>query len=208
MKWGDAIEVFHPKRSELNCMERWNELVAGLVLGNLTPEEAESIAKILAANPQLASDIARLRNTATVRSLRITEWSTARSQDGLEGWADTALDLSVSSVVLEEISARAAVTNEMILGDDRAEAVRAKKVLPTLKFERFSMIEALLVPLFNPLWWTVLVVAVALGIDDFLVRRSLSNALEGMPQLEAVPQLQILGPSQRNDVDGGLLGDR
>lgn len=74
-------------------MDRWNELIAGFVLGNLTPEEAESVAQILAENPQLAVNIARLRNTATVRSMRSAEWSTARSQDGSEGWADTALDL-------------------------------------------------------------------------------------------------------------------
>ena len=74
-------------------MDRWNELIAGFVLGNLTPEEADSVAQILAENPQLAVNIARLRNTATVRSMRSAEWSTARSQDGSEGWADTALDL-------------------------------------------------------------------------------------------------------------------
>lgn len=182
--------------------------MAGFVLGNLTPEEAESIAKILAKNPQLSSDIARLRNTATVRLLRLAERSTARSQDGSEGWADTAMDLPLSSIVLEEVSMRAAVADAVMLDVDQAEAIRSTKVLPTLKFERFSMVEAMLVPLFNPLWWTVLIFAVALGIDDFRVRRSLSNALEEMSQLEA-SQLQILEqPNKLNDTDEELLDAR
>lgn len=198
VKRADVIKVCQSKRSELNCMERWNELIAGFVLGNLTPEEAESIAEILANNPQLASDIVRLRNTATVRSLRTTEWSTARSQDGSEGWADTALDLPISSIVLDELSTRAAVTSGM-----RPAADRSEEVLPGIPFERFSMIEALLVPLFNPLWWTVFVVAISLGIDNFRVRRSLSTTLEEMSQLKATPQLQILEqPDTLNNFDG------
>ncbi|PZO12518.1 MAG: hypothetical protein DCF25_17505 [Leptolyngbya foveolarum] len=219
MQPDDVIEVCQSKRSEENCMERWNELVAGFVLGNLTPEEAESIAEILAENPQLASDIARLRNTATVRSLRTTEWSTARSQDGSEGWVDTTLDLPMASVVLEEISTRAAVAGTIRLGANRVEAGRSKKgmseadraieVLPTLRFEPFSMIEAVLVPLFNPLWWTVFVAVVALGIDDFRVRRSLSEALKEMSQIEAAPQLPVLEqPSPLNNTDGRLLDAR
>ena len=184
-------------------MERWNELIAGFVLGNLTPEEAESIAEILAENPQLASDIVRLRNTATVRSLRTTEWATARSQDGSEGWADTALDLPMSSIVLDEISTRTAVTNAMLPTADWAEADGAEEVLPGISFERFSIVEALLVPLFNPLWWTVFVVAISLGIDNFRVRRSLSTTLEEMSQLKATPQLQILEqPDKLNNFDG------
>ena len=224
MKRGSVIEVCQSKRSELNCMERWNELIAGFVLGNLTPEEAESIAKILAENPQLASGIARLKNTATVRSLRATEWSTARSQDGSEGWADTALELPVSSIVLEEVSTGTVVSSATVPGADlakadRAEAdrikrgfpksVRTEKVLPSLQFERFSMIEAILVPLFNPLWWTIFVVAIALGIDSFRVRRSLASTLEEMSQLEAASQLQILEQSSTpNSIDGKLLDAR
>ena len=198
-------------------MERWNELIAGFVLGNLTPEEAESIAKVLADNPQLASHIARLRNTATVRSISKTEWSTARSQDGSEGWADTVLDAPELSLATSErfqarlesdrpalpiAPSRDADGREVdkkkrgrglrqwerqntyyVSGDRLAKKVKA---LPAHTFERFSLTEALLVPLFNPLWWTVIALAVAVGIDDFLVRRSLQGAREELSALEAI----------------------
>ena len=167
-------------------MDRWNELIAGFVLGNLTPEEAESIAKILADNPQLASHISRLRNTATVRSSGKTEWSTARSQNGSEGWADTVLDspkeFAQSTVEQESQSI-------YCIGSDRPnEKVRTS---PSPTFERFSLTEALLVPLFNPLWWAVIALAVAVGIDDFRVRRSLKGVLEELSQLKAAPQYLI-----------------
>lgn len=93
--------MYRPKSSELNRMDRWNELIAGFVLGNLTPEEEKSVAQILTENPQLAANITRLRNTATIHSLRLTEWTTARSQDGSEGWADTALDLPATDITAD-----------------------------------------------------------------------------------------------------------
>ncbi|MGB3768313.1 MAG: hypothetical protein WA947_17275 [Phormidesmis sp.] len=246
----DIIEMHQPKRSELNRMERWNELIAGFVLGNLTPEEEQSIAEILAENPQLASNITRLRNTATVRSLRQTAWSTARSQDGSEGWADTALGLPAQSIVLDEVATRGVVTDAIMPGQNQGKSDQGKpdqgkpdqaacdfndhflspildgteaapfaikpsrlgdrtprasisqvrdrialekaKHLPTLRFERFSIIEALIVPVLNPLWWTVFIAAVALGIDNVRVRRSLSITLEEMSQFESMPQPSTL----------------
>ena len=275
-------------------MDRWNELIAGFVLGNLTPEEAKSIAKILAENPQLASHIARLRNTATVRSLSRAERLSARSQDGSEGWADTALDSSLPyhlsnnpglhnpglsnpalsnpalnnpelnglSVIkpeadtdrlgnrLKDSSLKDSVENRLEAGledrladglansleeqfaqrsvptyldsdrqnsefsaasDDTFNAtaskaarnatrrairqdIRKERRLSRLTFERFSLerfslAEALLVPVFNPLWWTAIAIAVAVSIDNFRVRRSLQDIQEELTELKAAPQI-------------------
>lgn len=220
-------------------MDRWNELIAGFVLGNLTPEEAESIAKILAENPQLASHIARLRNTATVRSLSKAERSTARSQDGSEGWADTALDdplprhLSSSSKLelltdrrptadvakpsdkpSEQIEKQPARRNAQTLLDSGQKsfsnsisasstgtntfATVAQKITRKIDktrqlshptFERFSLAEALLVPAFNPLWWTAIALVVLVSADNLRVRRALQNMREELTQVEAAPRI-------------------
>lgn len=241
----EVIEEYQPESSdESNCMERWNELIAGFVLGNLTPEEAESVAQILTENPQLASHIARLRNTATVRALGQTEWSTARSQDGSEGWADTALDRPLYEQDVYGQSDRPfselepTLANSKIAGDrpvglfalkeppigeqtggsqiqptsDRSllasaaasihprfvqkSASRKAVRLPCPAFERFSLIEAMLVPVFNPLWWMVIGATVLIGVDSFRVRRSHQSTLEELTELRASPQL---APSQPID---------
>lgn len=250
-------------------MDRWNELIAGFVLGNLTPEEAESIAKILAENPQLASHIARLRNTATVRSLSKAERLSARSQDGSEGWADTALDSSVpyhlsngldfnglsirksrADNVRLETSLKDSLENRLEDGsadkltdrlEDSLEQRFAQRDIPAYLYsrwqnsgfsadsgntfntavskaamsadriavrrevreerrlshlslerfsrERFSLAEALLVPVFNPLWWTAIALAVAVSIDNFRVRRSLQDMQAELTELKAAPQI-------------------
>ena len=226
-------------------MDRWNELIAGFVLGNLTPEEAESIARILAENPQLASHIARLRNTATVRSLGKAERLSARSQDGSEGWADTALDsalpyhlsnnpelngLSIrdsradvarlESRLADSLEKRFAKRNvpiyldseqqnsdfgaanddmfdatvlksdkSIITKEARKERRLSRSAVERFSLERFSLAEAVIVPMFNPLWWTAIAIAITVSIDNFRVRRSLQDIQEELTELKAAPQI-------------------
>ena len=231
------LSTVSTQNSKLNCMDRWNELIAGFVLGNLSPEEAETIARVLAENPQLASNITRLRSTATVRSLRSVEWTTARSQDGSEGWADTALDLpnlallsrkedgqrlsamgsvaartAGSALSSSQMNASNAVSKSSLsessleglpgAGEPRnvrslaAQASTSRKERSQVerfsRAERFSLVEALLVPVFNPLWWLAVGIAVAVSFDSFKVRRSLSLALEELAQLRAVEQPEVV----------------
>jgi len=73
-------------------MERWNELIAGHVLGNLTESEQQELSKVLSKNPQMMAEIARLRQTATLRSgqnkQQAVEPSPGYLPEGAEGWAD------------------------------------------------------------------------------------------------------------------------
>ena len=81
-------------------MERWNELAAGYVLGNLTEEEEVEFLALLRENPQLNVEIARLRKTATVSHISasskaaeplLIERLTERLQMGAQGWSDTVI---------------------------------------------------------------------------------------------------------------------
>ena len=196
-------------------MDRWNELIAGFVLGNLTPEEAESVAQILAENPQLAVNVARLRNTATVRSMRSAEWSTARSQDGSEGWADTALDLPdlhapsglLDSRLLAPVAEQPRLPARRLT--DKAIAPQSEpphhsifnrfwqslfwgesRRLSNQRSERIDIVGSLLAPLFSPLWWITVIAVVVIGIDNFKVRRSLSAAEAEIAQLKALESVE------------------
>ncbi len=71
-------------------MERWNELIAGYVLNNLTDEEQAELSAVLTKNPQLRLEIMRLRKTATMSWTQSLEWSLLNLEAGGEGWMDTA----------------------------------------------------------------------------------------------------------------------
>lgn len=84
-------------------MERWNELAAGYVLGNLTEEEQLELSKVLSENPQLKQEIARLRKTATMNRAQASENVVSPISTGAQGWADTAADLPEPSFLSDKV---------------------------------------------------------------------------------------------------------
>ncbi|MEL6551958.1 MAG: hypothetical protein AAFQ63_00655 [Cyanobacteria bacterium J06621_11] len=84
-------------------MERWNELAAGYVLGNLTDEEQLELSKVLSENPQLKQEITRLRKTATMNRAQASENVVSPISTGAQGWADTAADLPEPSFLSNKV---------------------------------------------------------------------------------------------------------
>jgi anti-sigma factor RsiW len=161
-------------------MERWNELIAGYVLGNLTAEEQRELAQALAVNPRLTDEIERLRMTATIRGITAVGRSLTtlegRLEDGSEGWADTALGLPAELSALpmgdlprSSLSAAASDSAQApYFSDSLAFWSRSRAVAPASRF-----------------WPCVLLIALAaVCMDNFRVRRSLSIAREKIIQLE------------------------
>lgn len=59
--------------------ESWNELLAGYVLGDLTPEEAAQVKQYLEAHPELLSEVKALQATLSLLPLALPETSLSPS---------------------------------------------------------------------------------------------------------------------------------
>jgi anti-sigma-K factor RskA len=59
--------------------ESWNELLAGYVLGDLTPEEAVQVKQYLEAHPELLSEVKALQATLSLLPLALPETSLSPS---------------------------------------------------------------------------------------------------------------------------------
>ncbi|MEL7140717.1 MAG: hypothetical protein AAGM27_11665 [Cyanobacteria bacterium J06554_3] len=180
-------------------MDRWNELIAGYVLNNLTEDEEQELSAVLADNPQLMSEISRLRGTATLKSSQRISLAAERLPMGSEGWADMAVlptdeALSVGEAMQPQyarmselrrpqaLSSQALSANENSVFPDRGwlAALTPAKALATLRARAFARMG----------WWSWLVLAalVVVGIDNWRMRRLLAIAQERILQVESTTE--------------------
>ncbi|MGC1308338.1 MAG: hypothetical protein WA885_14025 [Phormidesmis sp.] len=168
-------------------MEHWNELIAGFVLGNLSPEEYQELAQILAENPHLNDEVVRLRRTATIRggrnNMSVPLWPVNISAAGAQGWADTAttlIELGSQELASEELDKG---SKEVLRRDRSPASIKNLAFERRLRQSRESLDEICYRRL--KLWgWILLLAVVALSIDDWRLRRSLAIAQEKIMQLE------------------------
>lgn len=176
-------------------MDRWNELIAGHVLGNLTAKESEELAQILVKNPQLNEEILRLRRTATMRSklpdslmaadLSVNQRTEEGAQPtigsastqrfapaGSEGWTD-GLSGRLSPTARWKIEPALAPKK----GTPPLQPltyVSSQRPLNNNHRNRRRVCAYAKNALRNPLWWLLVLVTIGLGIDNVRVRRSLA----------------------------------
>jgi len=177
-------------------MERWNELIAGYVLGNLTDDEAQELSAILQDHPHLRLEISRLRKTATMSRSRQADWPLEPLDAGAEGWTDTVHDLSDVQSIQPAFPEKKPLLESMTKPiqskpDGAAEsAFSLRQVL-----SRRLLLNRPVVESFVPeresvfqrkslLSWLMALVLIGVGIDNWRVRRLLSIAQERISQLE------------------------
>ncbi len=68
-----------PIDPESSYPDHWQELMAGYVLGNLTPEEAEELQQLLSAHPELGEEMHSLQNVLAVMPYALPEVQPAAS---------------------------------------------------------------------------------------------------------------------------------
>ncbi|MEL6261647.1 MAG: hypothetical protein AAFR12_11330 [Cyanobacteria bacterium J06626_6] len=163
-------------------MERWNELIAGHVLDNLTEEEQAELSQVLAEQPKLMTEISRLRRTATLRSTQQSESSVDGWKDswkaGAEGWADTvsqALEQGDGTYSFQDDQPKL-VTNSVNLPSQQhgclIESLPQKSILQSTRA-----------------WFgLVLVALIAVSIDNWRMRRLMAIAQEQILQLESTAE--------------------
>lgn len=171
-------------------MERWNELIAGYVLGNLTTEENEELAQVLAKHPQLNESILRLRQTATLRGCvpenRITDHTvplTIQATDisgymtkGSEGWTD-GISGGPSSAPLKSHPHTAHSILDQGKHTLHGRALNEPSSYPHPKNNSNGhtwLNTCAKNSVQNPLWWLLVLATIGLGIDNMRVRRSLA----------------------------------
>lgn len=175
-------------------MERWNELVAGYVLGNLTEEESQELEEILAENPQRRQEIARLRKTATMRKASPQGPHGCQSRSpmtpytrGSEGWSDCDSLLLEPDLLKVNRLLTPPRSSTSTLFDEDAEVLMPIETAHV--HSRLGGLRSLYRDVMGPLptspWWWILVFAlIGIGIDDCRVRRSLAIAREKIVQME------------------------
>ncbi|MEM9089493.1 MAG: hypothetical protein AAGC93_12195 [Cyanobacteria bacterium P01_F01_bin.53] len=175
-------------------MERWNELVAGYVLGNLTDGESQELAQLMTEKPQLTEEIARLRKTATIRGASPAAGQPLglvdqfpRSESGEEGWADENTRLPNPALlkthhVLKPPAATLTDASPMALLISVPAyfltSFRQRFALPDLTQEPMGF------PMTNPWWCLLVLLLIGVGVDNWRVRRSLAISQEKLAQLE------------------------
>ncbi|MEL6468382.1 MAG: hypothetical protein AAFQ74_01525 [Cyanobacteria bacterium J06623_4] len=171
-------------------MERWNELIAGHVLDNLTEEEQEELSQVLAKQPKLMTEISRLRRTATLRSSLQLESGIDARQAGAEGWADRVSQLSEQPSKADssgEESAEPARTEPerigLVINESASHAVR----LSSRPHYLLTGLQPLKSVIQSTRAWLglMLVVLIAVSIDNWRMRRLLAIAQEQVLQLES-----------------------
>ncbi|MGB3671278.1 MAG: hypothetical protein WA984_14285 [Phormidesmis sp.] len=164
-------------------MERWNELIAGYVLDNLTDEEHAELSEVLAKNPQLRLEIVRLRKTATLRCTQSLDWSLAHLEAGGEGWADSPDDCFPDFVAGESVSP----VSEAIMAA-AAESQCVKSDLPFSSslgpFSYFSLSVRRKFKRQSFVLWMMALLLLGIAVDNCQTRRMLAIAQERILQLE------------------------
>ena len=163
-------------------MERWNELIAGYVLENLTDEEAQELSAILRANPHLQLEFSRRRKTATMSRAQLGERTVESLDAGAEGWADTVHHAPndvqpIRPVFPEKKPLLESVAEATPVSAANAAALRAS-------FQRYWMAKSAVFQRTNLLSWLMALVLIGVGIDNWRVRRLLAIAQERILQLE------------------------
>ncbi len=157
-------------------MERWNELIAGYVLENLNDEESQELSEILKRNPQLQSEISRLRNTATMSYLQRLEWQSESLSTGAEGWTDTVHPMSgiepIEPTFPEERPLLESVAKSSHFWE---RSTLAKDAF----FQRTSL-----------LGWLMALALIGISIDNCRVRRLLAIAREQILHFEPSAEYQ------------------
>lgn len=167
-------------------MERWNELIAGYVLGNLTDEEHRELVQLLAENPRLVDEITRLRGTATLKALPLP----------LE---ESRGERSVSGPQPDKVSRlRPSQTAFSVAGLWRGLSARFNRlgVQNTPIKTRWQKARRPQKTWKERLWkknswnltfqWLVILALIIAGIDNWRVRKLLAIAQERIAQLEAL----------------------
>lgn len=169
-------------------MERWNELIAGYVLGNLTDEEHQELVQLLAENPRLVDEITRLRGTATLKTLPLP----------LE---ESRVERSVSGPQPDKVSRKPSRPTQSafsVAGLWRGLSARSKGlgIQNTPIKTRWRKTRWPQKTWKERLWkktswsltfqWLVILVLIIAGIDNWRVRKLLSIAQERISQLEAL----------------------
>lgn len=176
-------------------MDRWNELIAGHVLGNLTAEESEELAQILVKHPQLNAGILRLRQTATLRGglsenrmsdhmADYTVPSTIPATNaegyvtaGAEGWTDgisggpSPVRLQVNPIKVNSVLEQGKHTLHRRSQTEPSPSAQPKNNNNSRTWINACTKESLK----NPLWWILVLATIGLGIDNMRMRRSLTR---------------------------------
>ncbi|MEM9947929.1 MAG: hypothetical protein AAF810_17965 [Cyanobacteria bacterium P01_D01_bin.36] len=173
-------------------MERWNELVAGYVLENLTDEESRELSEILKNNPQLQLEISRLRKTATMSRAQRAEWPVESAAAGAEGWTDT---VEVDQLLSAAPKIRPAFPQKQPLLESVAESARVEDNSAALRapVQRFVMAKDAFLQRTSLMSWLVALMLVVLGLDNWRVRRLLAITQERVLQLELSAEYQSGG---------------
>ena len=185
-------------------MERWNELAAGYVLGNLTEEEQAELSAVLREHPQLKVEIARLRKTATMSWPSVSDnvvepLSIEHLSAGAQGWSDTVTHFPESSPSArgENDVTSGMTTSEMTSGVTRDATspdevmLHASATSDARSVSIWSWISHLgssFIRLFgrrtNPWSWLMAFILVGVSFDNWRMRRLLEIAQERIFQLE------------------------
>ncbi|MEL6900302.1 MAG: hypothetical protein AAFP07_05075 [Cyanobacteria bacterium J06606_4] len=174
-------------------MERWNELIAGHVLDNLTEEEQEELSQVLAKQPKLMTEISRLRRTATLRSCQQLESGIDAWQAGAEGWADmvsqrpeqpSEADLRCEESV-EPARTEPRKTHLVFNGSANTAVSLSSQMhhLPAASQPRKGFFQS------TRAWFGLMLVAlIAVSVDNWRMRRLLAIAQEQILQIESTAE--------------------
>ena len=172
-------------------MERWSELIAGHVLGNLTDEEHQELSEVLREQPQLHLEIARLRKTATMSHAQAPEWSNEKLEAGAEGWTDTVQRLPDQQTADSSPVQPAFPEHEQLVAAviDSANAESGQRVIAAASRPQFWPFRWVspgdtFLQRTNLLTWVIALLLVGVGIDNWRVRRLLAIAEQRILQLE------------------------
>lgn len=169
-------------------MERWNELIAGYVLENLTDEEAQELSEILRDNPHLQLEISRLRKTATMSHAQRTERASDALEAGAEGWTDTVHRLSNVPPIRPVFPEKQPLL-EAVAKSARGEADAPPAAVGS-SLRRFWLAKDAVFQRTNLFSWLMALVLIGVGIDNWRVRRLLAIAQERILQLELSAEYQ------------------
>ena len=166
-------------------MERWNELIAGHVLGNLTEEESQELSEILRDNPHLRLEISRLRKTATMSHSQRGELTPLDA--GAEGWTDTVHHLPEVPPVEPAFPEKKPLL-EAVAKSGPAKVANSTKL--RFSFRAFLLAAEALFRRTSLVSWLMTLMLIGVGIDNWRVRRLLAIAQDRILQLELSSEYQ------------------
>jgi len=166
--------------------ERLEELMAGYVLGNLSPEEAEELTRLLTENPELATEVTYLQEVLEVMPYALPNIAPPPHL--------------YSAILKVATSAKIAVPNSTVSEHPNS--------LPQKKLKQFPVRWSLVVGSVAAL------LAIAVGLDNYRLRQQVTTLLaEVVRQKDAIAMLQqpnthlvsLKGMAQASAASGSIV---